>query len=818
MGFWETVLGPKYQRVSGISFLSLKAEPMAELPLVTKNLSYASDYNLDIVIPQIINHKSFYRRTITQKTVDKYNLQVETISTSEEDLTSFVANLDGRYPGNTYTLTENEIIEDVLPLTLGIPNTNTNVALQIISDQTGYNVIDLGVNNDIVDASGNNKAVININTLSVTNYELLMSFSYDNQVYDAVSDTWSSNGITTVTDHDVADFLCATVEVKDSNNVLSMVYVDRAFYTLGIYATGSILGAESYAPNFEFTDSPLTNKQRDRLLDIYGADIEALQNIEDNSNIETIRVGFMISPTTMQYHERIVKYFFDFLDKFPMPIQPYQAKLRKRMSIPYSVGDFEVKIKFLASKEISTGSFPKPADFKEWKVYIQQVPYDAELYTDDLIDLYETHISHINYSSNLLDPPSNKIMYDELYAYSISSPSSSAKTDLKSNLPPKEVTGNRRPRKIVHAFCQEANIAEALYDKLHDQDGEITHSILKYKEAKTNIKKDDSIYEDYFALRSKQGDYEKYDIYKRTGLNTYENITITWGQITYSDHNDTTAFISFKERNESFRVPLLYNDLSRLNGKAYSYKEFSIIYNNSLCAYAYSVTNQYIKWYQRSNVATIVITITTIIAIVVEVATAGVATPVVASVEAAVVSLVTVAIISFLLSYAGSLIGGDLGMLFQLVGAVVVAIYTGQIQDSTDLWMSLADGAIKFASYKFAEDTQRMAEEFDQFMKEMNKKNNYIESLLSGYKRSFDPQILVENMRNSDVGSLIGVTGDEVEKLMMEAIEKSWQQKEVKASRVADPYANIDIPNSVFDFSDGMYSFPQYGDESEFKI
>jgi hypothetical protein len=489
-----------------------------------------------------------------------------------------------------------------------------------------------------------------------------------------------------------------------------------------------------------------TNEYRfkhNMMLKMFGVDIDDMRDMITTNSIDDLKLGIAVSviPTNPATN----KYLYNFFKKFQLSGTPidYSRPTYSERTIEDNVTTSDtlstqflydmitqdgeiIRYRFNAYFDIIEGTISSK---KYWRVEITDIMYNYETYGREVRDIYNSAIG--TNDDDISDMTINDLVNDLEARLRVirreDTVDSNADIVEAVNSLPYNAGSAKLSSEFIYVYCKEYEIADKCDKHIkYEYDGNIvTHRIIgKYTETNKNLSNEYSYQSFYFPhiththhIVTDDGSGQPNDWYtddrtsnsviqyqKQLTPNSIGVITLTNYSLEYLLDNHTINKVPIFGHVEDFRFVATRDIFDGI-----TFNEFVMLYETSLCGFAYTVRSTYVKWYQTSAFSMFV----QFVLVVITVATAGAATPA-TSTASALLSVAESVAMSYAVSLAGQYIakeiGGTFGALIATVAVVTAMYYGGSFDDgmaSADLWFKSAETFLQMENVIIAEEMEK---------------------------------------------------------------------------------------------------------------
>jgi len=841
-----------YKYFQSISFQPLKAEPFGEFLYSRRQFLFASDANSRIFGKEMWKWKNDYRKRSNDALAAKLNAQPELMPVeynSYDAIVDYIKNtleVDDFYSILHIYEKSNEILGEEFPED-EFPEAWQVVYQWLIwdgfflwrfyDDEEDYYYYASQNTTEKVDdlyrVKVNNEYLSDSKAEAVLEYTLLYYEESEDEEGNVIIEEENQGDNVAVVDAKQWFYISVSwidkTDGKTHTSEEEMLYIPYDIYT------GSASEVENeelleFAPIFQLKgDNEPVEVQLDqrRMLKTFGLSMDAVQGMIDNGDIDDFRIGYAVAPDDAVKSASIAKYLFEFFEivggsDFDGTIRP--LGLQRNRTIKFSVGEDEneltVQISFNLEERTVDGQVDIPDGFDEYKVKLKQKLSNADIYYDDVKDVYddaiggsETDITAM-YNAVVDAYNDNPDDYEEFY----------------NRLPPSGYNRTSLIRKNTYAFSTPEDFDVVLFDELYfnvgDEDEpeyEQYWEIDSYKRYHTLKSSDfDGLYaqliydqnvemlEDPETGELEESDLESVMIIIRKNISDtqYKEYVYRSGMLEY-EIDGHTAKVYHDKADKTFRLFMLNKYLDRKR-----FREYTAVYDRSLCGLAYCQERVKVRWYERAWFGTFL----QIVAIVITVYTAGAG----AGISATLISMATTYAIAYVAMKLAEAIGGELGVLIGTIVAVTAMYFNpaGSGMSVSDIWLTTSDTYLKMESVKVKDDIEKMKSMYEEYKKEIDKYMYYIEQEMN-YMDSlgYSKEAIIKNIANRAYNEGYTDVYFDIETVnSME--EEDWKLPEVKGVdyNLAETLYNqsTEIPKSVYEFEDRLYAVTRFGDENAY--
>jgi len=835
-----------YKYFQSISFQPMKDEPFGEYRYSRKQIAFATVGNARAFGKEIWKYKKNYRHKFNSDIAKRLDAQPEVLPIENlkvdgihdyienyTDITDFQSVLKVWKKENR--ILDQYLDEDEFP-----------TPSQVVEEYMGSSDMPYKLNADGYDFYCNYNSTDKFDGLirwKIISEELsddskIVTFTYNQYRYEEEDDPDSDDDDDTViveyddgessVDFDSTKWFYAKCYYIDTDGTFdvenNIVFVPYDYYTGSIYESDNQRTME-FAPIFQLKgdNEPVDVEiEQKRMLKSFGLSLDSVQGMIDNGDIDDFRLGFAIPPDDAAKSAAIAKYLFEFFDA--VGGDPYSGRINlgteRNRKIEFSVGDGDnelvVETLFHLEERVVDGQIDKDPDFAEYKVKLKQKMSNADIYYDDVKEIYDDAIggseTDITQMYNAVvdaynnDNDTYKSYYDKL--------------------PPEGYNRESLIHKYTYAFCTPADMDAVLFEELNFN---------------TAQEEDDPVYEQYWEIESykrfrsimpseeealyvqlisdtnillledpETGDLVEDEmksvsivLRKNISDSQYKEFHYRSGKLDY-EIDGHTASVYHERPDKTFRLFMMNDYLAHKR-----FKEYTSIYDRSLCGLAYCQVRIKVRWYEKSWFKLFL----QIAAVVITVWTAGSG----AGLGATLMSMASTYAIAYVAMKIAEAIGGELGV---IIGTVVAAasMYfnpAGSGMSTADLWLSTSDMYLKLESIKVKEDIKKMQEMYDEFKSKIDKQIYYMEQEMAAMDATgYSQEAIIMNIANrayNEGYSDILFTPEIVEDMQ----DEDWKLPEVKQVDydLAETLYNqsTEIPRGIYEFEHQMNVVTTFG-------
>lgn len=510
-------------------------------------------------------------------------------------------------------------------------------------------------------------------------------------------------------------------------------------------------------------NAPATEEERlnafyqNKILESIGMDFDSAQPYIDNDKITDLKVGMVFNLETIDSNHGVINSFFNNLELLSggynrsytganhiYSSTTYPVDELNTITLPLS--DMTLELSFQLER-ISRDYISSPITEK-LKCKLKLYSEDSLLVrnTPDLIDTYETYYGEGSSSGltafemrdniateyNNTNTPSDALKE----AYGLL-PTISQLSDLQDIIDTVVYMPQFNNTADIEAFL--VNLDSDTYSGFHVKSYsyiDTVNSQFKYEIVKDSV----TTISRYPEFNNLYG-AAKYVIRRTDDATNSEIIYVLCGlKMRYYDGSghDFTTFGSLNSTNPFF-IPVGYGAL-----ESTTFYDYIEAYDVMMTGVVFSVQSIKLKWYQTSVFRIVLQIVLVIIAVAIEVFSAGSGTPISASILAVAESIAIAYAISAIVIAVAKELNIDSGIA-QVIVAVVSAYFTS---DYTQLFESLgllaADAALKYQTQQYLDDTNRLIAQ----QKELERKLKLIKLYSEQGDKSIKPWAILENIIN----------------------------------------------------------------------
>ena len=534
-----------YKHYQNVSFQPLKGVPFMEWEYAKKELVFASNFEMDIALPELWKFKHNYKKNFTSRKNAKWGILPKTMAFSNIDFSDIDSYITGT--GGVTDYLETIYIKDKNKTVLSVESENhsaLNIFRQVMYDVNHYYKNYIHYDGSYYFSSRPESTPIDgeirwkPSSISLINASADAVMTYQEIRFDVVEheevhhhpdpdpDTYTYTytieptvlGSSTVT-LDCREYTFAkayyTKESNPSANA-EIVFIPTSLYTNP--SQNNPLDSLQFAPVIKIeADSELSDagkRKEKRMVRGLNVDVDSIKFKLENDTIDDFRVTLAAAPDDVSKYEAIVKYFADFFEEVSGNVKDFDASTpigSRNRELEFELAGATVTMSFNLIEQTVNGQIPK-GGAKEYKVNLVQAISNSQFYYEKVKQIY------IDYSG-VPNNKSTKEMYDDMVAVYRADPSANSNQAMYDELPPADCGKTSLGKSWCYYYGEVANMEDGIEYKLYADIGD---------EERVRVYNIDS-YKEHKVLKSSES--EKYHADSTTVVSSNELTTIENGLV-----------------------------------------------------------------------------------------------------------------------------------------------------------------------------------------------------------------------------------------------------------------------------------------------